>query len=123
MLRHAPSIKAVVLYITWINTPADPAMVQTQIVGGEDRIRNAFGWLAQFTSPASLSARAAILRTVYTLGHMVEPRGQLPFEAQWPDVIQSLRANGGWWAEHDPHHTVRKQTEMLTSLCGPTAVT
>jgi hypothetical protein len=59
---------------------------------------------------------------VYTLGHALDQPGLLPFDAIWPDMVQSLRADKGWWAEHDWHQTSAKQDQMLTWLCGPTQV-
>jgi hypothetical protein len=119
MLRNTTSIKAVVLYFSWGAPPADIATMQSELVGGDDRVRNAFGWPAPFISPATLSARAKVLRPIYTLGDTFEQPGLLPFDTVWPDLIQSLRANSGWWAEHDAHRTAEKQMQMSTMLCGP----
>lgn len=67
MLRHALSIKAVVLYITWNNIALDPAQMGPEVVGGPDRLRNAFGQFSSLTSPPTLAARENVLRSVYTL--------------------------------------------------------
>ena len=122
MLRNTPSIKAVVLYIAWNNTPGDPTTIETAVVGGDDRIRNAFGPLAPFTSPFTLSARLNVVRPVYNLGHTWNQPGLRPFDAIWPDFIQFLRANRGWWSEHDAHQTAEKQKQTFTAFCGPTGV-
>jgi len=121
-LRNTRSIKAVVLYITWNNTPRDPTTVETAVVGGDDRIRNAFGSLAPFTSPFTLSARLDVVRPVYNLGHTLKQPGLQPFDAIWPDFIQFLRANRGWWPEHDAHQAAEKQKQTFASFCGPTGV-
>jgi hypothetical protein len=120
MLRNTPSIKAVVLYISLNNTPRDPATVQTTVVGGEDRVRNAFGPLAPFTSPPTLSARPNVVRSVYTLGQTLPQSGLQPFGHIWPELIQFLQTNRGWWPEHDLHQVPEKQSKMLKELCGPT---
>jgi hypothetical protein len=122
MLRNTPSIKAVVLYIAWNNTPKDPATIQTAVVGGDDRIRNAFGPLAPFISPSTLSARADVVGPVYTLGHTLNQPGLQPFDVIWPDLTQFLRANRGWWPEHDAHQTAEKQKQTFASFCGQKGV-
>ena len=113
MLRNKPSIKAVVLYISINNPPRDPSSTPTDLVGGDDRIRSAFGWLAPFTSPATLSARERVLRWVY--GNQL---GLQPFA----DILRFVGANDGWWPEHDPHTVHEKQLKMLAKVCGPTGV-
>jgi hypothetical protein len=122
MLRNTSSVKAVVLYIAWNNTPRDPTTVETAVVGGDDRIRNAFGPLAPFMSPSTLAARADVVRPVYTLGHTLNQPGLQPFDVIWPDLTQFLRANRGWWPEHDAHQTAEKQKQTFASFCGPKGV-
>ena len=91
VLRNTPSIKAVVLYIAWNNTPGDPTTIETAAVGGEDRIRNAFGPLAPFTSPFTLSARLNVVRPVYNLGHTMESARAAAIRCHFgPDFIQFL---------------------------------
>jgi hypothetical protein len=120
MLRNVPTIKAVVLYISLNQTTVDPILKQTDIVGGDDRLRSAFGWFAPFTSPATLSARAGVLRSVYTLGHTLDQPGLQPFDINpaFDDLTRSIRASDGWWAEHDAHPTTDKQLEMWATICG-----
>ena len=122
MLRNTPEIKAVVLYISLNNPPRDPASVETGVVGGADRIRNAFGVLAPFTSPPTLSAREDLVSAVYTLGNAVSHRGLMPLSTMWPELIRFLQTERGWFPEHDPHQVPERQADMLTALCGPTGV-
>jgi hypothetical protein len=122
MLRRTPSIKAVVLYMSLNNPPIDPARVDTEVVGGQDRIRNAFGTLAPFMSPPSLSARPKVVATVHGLGHPArQPAAQLS-DRGWLGLFDDLRLERGWWPEHDPHHVPRKHAQMLNQLCGPSGV-
>ena len=120
MLRNSPSIKAVVLYISWQNAPQDPARMPTEMVGGDDRMRNALGWMAPFVSPPTLSARGGILRSAYTLGHIIEQPGLLPFDSSPPfaGLAEFLRTNAGWWPEHDTRVSPDKHQRVLDSLCG-----
>jgi hypothetical protein len=115
MLRNTTSIRAVVLYTSPYSPPNDPE--ESKTAGTVERLRNAFGWPAPFVSPATLSARARILRPVYTLGDSLQQPGLLPAEAAWPDVIRSMRANGGWWPEHDSHRTGEKHKKMMDAVC------
>ena len=111
MLRNKPSIKAVVLYVSINVLPRDPSSTPTDKVGGDDRMRSAFGWLAPFTSPATLSARESVLRSVYG-----NQPGVLPFA----DIFQFIGANDGWWPEQDVHTVPEKHLKMLVKACGPT---
>jgi hypothetical protein len=120
MLRNTTSIKAVVLYTSLAAPPSDAA--QFDVVGGEDRIRNAFGWPAPFISPATMSARAKILRPVYTLGGTLEQPGLLSADVVWPEVIPFVRATRGWWPEHDAHRTAEKQKQMVDAMCEAPSV-
>jgi hypothetical protein len=120
MLRHVPSIKAVVLYMTLNNPPRDPAMVESATVGGIDRVRNAFGPLAPFTLPPTLASRPAVVRSVYTLGGELPQTGLQPFGDSWPQLVDVLRANEGWWPEHDTHVAADKQVSAVRDLCSPT---
>jgi hypothetical protein len=120
MLRNSPSIKAVVLYLSWQNAPRDPARMPTDMIGGGDHMRNALGWLAPFVSPPTLSARAEILRSVYTLSHVIEQPSLLPFDVYPPfaPLVEFLRTSAGWWPEHDTRASPDKRQRMLDSLCG-----
>ena len=122
MLRHAPSIKAVVLYISLNNTPRDPAGVLSDVVGGEDRLRSSFGPLSTVTMPASLSLRHKILKEVYNLGDTFNQSGLLSFEDLWAELIQSTRATRGWRPEQDVHRVPERQAQKLAELCGPSGV-
>ena len=119
MLRHVPTVKAVVLYISLNNTPLDPNKVMSDLVGGEDRLRTAFGPLSTLTTPGTLSLRHYVLQRVYNLGGAFNQSAMLPFEDLWPESIQSLRAARGWRAEEDVHRLPEKQDQKLTELCGP----
>src|SRR5216683_709733 len=120
MLRNATEIKAVVLYMSLNNPPRDLAGAESATVGGADRIRNAFGALAPFTSPPTLSARPDLVSALYTLGHTVNLLGVTPSGTMWPEFTNFLRTERGWWPEHDPHQVPEKQAEMIRALCGPT---
>jgi hypothetical protein len=122
MLRHAPSIKAVVFYVSLNNTPRDPATISTESVGGEERLRNAFGPLSAVVSPPTLALRQDVLRWVYTYGHTYLSAGSIPFEDSWPELIQSIRDTRGWRPEEDVHRVAEKQAQKLAELCGPTGV-
>jgi hypothetical protein len=119
MLRHVPTIKAVVLYMSLNNPPHDPSTAMSELVGGEDRLRSAFGPLSTLTTPGTLALRHAVLQYVYNLGGAFNQSAMLPFEELWPEPIQSLRATRGWRAEEDVHRLAEKQDEKLTELCGP----
>jgi len=122
MLRNATEIKAVVLYMSLNNPPRDLAGAESATVGGADRIRNAFGALAPFTSPPTLSARPDLVSALYTLGHTVNLLGVTPSGTMWPEFTNFLRTERGWWPEHDPHQVPEKQAEMIRALCGPTGI-
>jgi hypothetical protein len=122
MLRHTPSIKAVVLYISLNNTPKSPASVQADTIGGQDRVRNAFGPLAPVMSPATLAARPQLVRSVYTLGQTLDQEGLQPINVSWPELVQFLRATRGWRPEQDVHRVPEKQNPQLKELCGPSGV-
>jgi hypothetical protein len=117
MFRHVPSIKAVVLYITLNGAPGDPARIPTAVVGGDDRLRNAFGPLAPLTSPPTLAARLDVVAPIYTLGHRLNQPGIQSFDDMWPELTTFLRTHRGWWSEHDPHLTAEKQRERMSSFC------
>jgi hypothetical protein len=119
VLRHVPTVKAVVLYISLNNTPHDPSKAMSELVGGEDRLRGAFGPLSTLTTPATLSLRHHILQQVYNLDGAFNQSAMLPFEDLWPEPIQSLRAMKGWRAEEDVHRLPEKQDQKLAELCGP----
>jgi hypothetical protein len=122
MLRHVPSIKAVVLYVAWNNTIAHPDSLNAAIVGSPDRLRNALGPMAALASPPSLAARADALRPVYSLGGALNPRGSLSFDREWPGMVSSLRAQQGWMIEQDKHRTAGSQDKFLNWLCGPSGI-
>lgn len=76
-------------------------------------MRSAFGWLAPFTSPATLSAREHVLQTVY---------GRQPGLQPFADIFQFTAANAGWWPEHDAHTLPEKQRKMVAAECGASGV-
>ena len=122
MLRNRPSIKAVVLYMSIFNTPWGPLDNGAEVVGGAGRLQNAFGWLAPFTLPATLAARPDVLRSVYALGNAVAQPGLASADGTWPDMVESVRTNGGWWAEHDARKAAKERDRWWSSTCGPTGV-
>jgi hypothetical protein len=119
MLRHVPTIKAVVLYITLNNTPRDPDLTTSDIIGGEDRLRGAFGSLATLTTPGTLSLRHDVLERVYNLGGTFNQSALVPFGDLWPEFVQSIRKERGWRAEGDIHRLPELQRQKWTELCGP----
>lgn len=118
MLRHVPSIKAVVLYIAWNNTIPHPDSLNAAVVGSRDRLRSAFGPMSAIAAPPSLAARADTLRPVYSLGGALNPSGSLPFDRQWPALLSSLRTQQGWMVEQDKHRIPDGQDKLLKSLCS-----
>ena len=118
MLRHALSIKAVVLYITWNNIALDPAQMGPEVVGGPDRLRNAFGQFSSLTSPPTLAARENVLRSVYTLDRTLNPLASMPFDDRWAALLPAIRDHQGWMMEQDLHRIPSRQAEMLKKLCG-----
>lgn len=121
-LRHVPSIKVVVVYITLFNTPRTVAPTDLAFVGGEDRLRTAFGELSPYMTPPTLAARQDIVPPVYTLGGSFFQRGMQAIDAYWPELTSSLRASRGWLPENDVNYTADKQGELLARVCGPTDV-
>ena len=119
-LRQVPSIKAVVLYISLNNPPREASRLASDVVGGEDRLRNAFGPIAALTSPRTLSARHDVVRTVYNLGETFNQSGLLPFGELWPEFVQSLAATRGWRPEEDVHRLPDRQAQRFREFCGPT---
>ena len=119
MLHHVPTIRAVVLYISLNNPPHDPASLSSDVIGGEDRLRSAFGPLAPLTSPGMLSLRHAIVRPLYELDGLFGQSGLMPFGELWPELIQSLRATRGWRPEQDVHRLPAGQLQKFQELCGP----
>jgi hypothetical protein len=117
MLRHVPSIKAVVLYVAWSNTFQHPDTLKADVVGSRDRLRSAFGPMA--AAPPSLAAREDTLRPVYSLSGALSPTGSLPFDRQWPAMLSSLRAQQGWMVEQDKHRIPTGQDKLLKSVCSP----
>ncbi len=121
-LRHVPSIKAVVVYTSLFNTPRSVGPEEAAFVGGEDRLRSAFGELASFTTPGTLAARQDIVPPVYTLGGAFFQRGMQALDSYWPELTSGLQASRGWQPENDVNYTPDKQAEPLARLCGPTDV-
>jgi hypothetical protein len=120
MLRHDPSIKAVVLYMTLMQAPANPDAMAGQIVGGFERLRLSFSSLGALVSPPTLGARPDLVRWIYTLGNALPQWGLLPFEESMPALTRILRENRGWWPEHDPHLPDERQAKMIDEVCrGP----
>jgi hypothetical protein len=119
MLRRVPGIKAVVLYMSLNNPPHDPARAMSELVGGEDRLRSAFGPLAAASTPGTLSLRHDVVQHVYNLGGVFNQSAMLPFEELWPDTIQSMRAARGWRPEEDVHLLPEQQDRTFAELCGP----
>jgi hypothetical protein len=119
MLRNVPSIKAVVLYIDLNATPRKLGDDMTALVGGEDRLRSAFGPLSIPTTPPTLAARPDVLRWVYTFGHTHQQWGLMPFADRWPELVHSIRATRGWRPEQDVHLLPETQPQKVTELCGP----
>jgi hypothetical protein len=119
MLRHVPTIKAVVLYISLNNPPHDPGTVASDVVGGENRLRNAFGPLSTLTTPGTLSLRHAALERTYSLGGTFKQSALLPFGDLLPEFTQSIRKTRGWRPEGDIHRLPERQRQTMTELCGP----
>jgi hypothetical protein len=120
MLRHVQSLKAVVLYVSLNNAARDPANSDAKIVGGPERLSNAFGALSPLMTPPTLAARAAIVRSIYTLGGTFDQPGLQPLATTWPEFPQFLRDTRGWRPEGDVHRTAEKHAEAFGALCGPT---
>jgi hypothetical protein len=119
MLRHVPTIKAVVLYISLNNAPRDPETVISNVVGGEDRLRSAFGPLSGLTSPATLALRHDVLERVYNLGSTFKQSALVPFEDLQPEFAHSIQETRGWRPEGDIHRLPEQQRQKMTELCGP----
>jgi hypothetical protein len=119
MLRHVPTIKAVVLYMSLNNTPHDPSGLETALVGGADRLRSAFGPLSTLTTPGTLSLRHEILREVYNVNGTFNQEGLIPAEELWPELIESIRTTRGWRPEGDVHRFPEKQEQKWREFCGP----
>ncbi|SEP41442.1 hypothetical protein SAMN02990966_05903 [Rhodospirillales bacterium URHD0017] len=119
LLRNVPTIKVVVLYFSLNNSPRTLDALNASVVGGEDRLRSAFGPMAAWTSPATLALRHDIVRPVYNLGTTFEQNGLLSFDKLWPAVIQALRASRGWRPEEDVHRLPAQQMQKVYDLCGP----
>ena len=115
MLRNSPSIKAVVLYISWQNAPQDPARMPTEMVGGDDRMRNALGWMAPFVSPPTLSARGGILGRHIRSVTSLSSRGYYHLIYLRPSrAWLNSRTNAGWWPEHDTRVSPDKHQRVRT---------
>jgi hypothetical protein len=119
MLRHVPSIKAVVLYTSLNNAARDPANLDAIIVGGPERLSNAFGALSPLTTPPTLAARAAIVRSVTRWAGRSTSRtcSRSPRHGR---SSQFLRDTRGWRPEGDVHRTAEKHAQAFGALCGPT---
>ena len=90
------------------------------LVGGPERLSNAFGALSPLTTPPTLAARAAIVRSVCnTLGGTFDQPGLQPL-ATWLEFPQFLRDTRGWRPEGDVHRTAEKHAQVFGALCGPT---
>jgi len=122
LLRNVPTIKAVVLYLSLNNPPRNLDGLNAGIVGGEDRLRSAFGPMAALTSPAMLALRQDVVRPVYNLGTTFDQTGLLSFDKHWPALIQALRANRGWQPEGDVHRLPPQQMQKVYDLCGPSLI-
>jgi hypothetical protein len=120
MLRHVPSIRAVVLYTSLNNEARDPANLDAISVGGPERLSSAFGALSPLTTPPTLAARSDIVRPVYTLGGKIDQPGLQPLATTWPEFPKFLRDTRGWRPEGDVHRTPEKHAQAFSALCGPT---
>ncbi len=119
MLRNVPSVKAIVLYTSWHNGPAEVAALSAEVGPGEDRLRNALGWLSPFIRPPTLGSRPAVLRALYAPTPELTQPGleSVDKSAAFAPVVRFLRKNAGWWPEHDLRANPAKYEAWLDALC------
>src|SRR4029077_19736428 len=101
------------------NPPRNPDGLLAAVVGGEDRLRSAFGPMAALTSPPTLALRQGVVLPVYTLDRSFFQAGLLSFDQLWPELIQALRSTRGWRPEGDIHRLPAQQMQKMYELCGP----
>lgn len=119
MFRNVPSIKAVVLYTSWHNGPAELASHSAEIGPSEVRLRYAVGWPSHVVMPATLAARPDVLRAVYAPTAELAQPGLEPVDkvSAFASLVRFLRKNAGWWPEHDTRVNSTKHDEWLAKLC------
>jgi hypothetical protein len=113
MLQRNPSIKAVVLYISFRDLPrADSILGQAQFGDFIETLTTPLAYL----SPPTVALRQRIVDTM-------ERRGQSKLDAIFTDELrQSAREHNGWWAEHDRRFAGTKRAEFWRETCGQNGV-
>jgi hypothetical protein len=112
MLRHNPSIKAVVLYVTpfdFFASNADNSFAEP--------VQNSFDSLRSYIMPPSIALRREITEATYTLAGMAgsSPNDNRDLER----LLRFVRDNKGWLPENDIRLSGRALDEYWHGICGP----
>jgi hypothetical protein len=107
MLRHNPSIKAVVLYISSFN------FISTDIDGSfAEPIQNSFDSLRSYVMPPSLALREEVIKAVYGSARTSSANPELERK------LEFIRHHNGWLAEDDKRMSGKARDDYWRAECG-----
>jgi hypothetical protein len=108
MLRHNPSIKAVVLYIgafNFINMDPDVSFAEP--------IQNSFDSVRSYVMPPSLALREEIVKAIYGPSRMPTANPELEHK------LGFIRDHNGWLTEDDIRLSGKARDDYWRMECGP----
>ena len=108
MLRHNPSIKAIVLYLSpfnFINKTAERSFAEP--------IQNSFDSLRSYLMPPSLALREEVVKAIYGPSRMSSANPELEHK------LAFIRNHNGWLAEDDIRLSGKALDEYWRRECGP----
>jgi hypothetical protein len=108
MLRHNPSIKAVVLYIGTFNFVS-----MDSDVSFAEPIQNSFDSLRSYVMPPSLALRQDVIKAIYGASRVSS------FNPEIEHKLEFIRHHGGWLAEDDTRLSGRARDDYWREQCGP----
>ena len=114
VLEHNPDLQAIVLYISPKFLPK-PGMIGGDVQLGAAKIHEAYvGPWSIFALP-SMALRPVVTDDLYTLFGLIAPRRRgLSDGGDAINMMQSVKQEHGWWAEHDSAHVRRQEREILS---------
>ena len=117
-LDHNPKVRAIVLYLSLRFLPK-PGMIGGDAQLGAAKIHEAYVGPWSIIAFPSIALRPVATDDLYTLFGLIAPRRTgLNDGGDARNMMQSVKQEHGWWAEHDSRMIGDRKEQFFRNLCG-----